>query len=44
MYEKSSKIFIAGYTSSDAFPSDNVDFRFAVGNNDKLSILVENKP
>ena len=40
------KKLIAGKTPSDAFPSDNnsVALRFAVGNDDKLSILVENKP
>lgn len=38
------KKLIAGNTLSDAFPSDSVAFRFAVGNDDKISILVENKP
>ncbi|MBU4491205.1 MAG: hypothetical protein KKD69_01950 [Euryarchaeota archaeon] len=38
------KKLIAGNTPHDAFPSDSVAFRFAVGNDDKLSILVEDKP
>ena len=38
------KKLIAGNTPSDAFPSDSVALRFAVGNDNKLSILVENKP
>lgn len=38
------KKLIAGNIQSDAFPSDSVAFRFAIGNDDKLSILVEKEP
>jgi hypothetical protein len=38
------KKLIADKTRSDAFPSNSVALRFAVGNDDKLSILIENKP
>ncbi len=38
------KKLIAGNTPHDTFPSDSVAFRFAVGNDGKLSILVEDKP
>jgi len=38
------KKLITGNASFDAFPSDSVAFRFVVGNDDKLSILLENKP